>query len=239
MLAWLVHEQGIEPHIPVIDNAGRGDGTLRRADFVYDRREDAPARAERRPGRIPSGRHRTEPPGGRQARSPPGLRRGPAHRIIRSLRRVASTSSTLSDCSGHPPAPIAALQLPGSGHSSGRPSTVLVVAAMSSGQCRVRHWNRPSRRGRVSSNAPHAARVTDEPWRRCGHTDLGLCLERRPKLKVDLPTCGLKASSLTKRTGRRHWSFHHTLPDRRACSIPPARCAPRTRCAASASRARA
>jgi hypothetical protein len=24
MLAWLVHEQGIEPHIPVIDNAGRG-----------------------------------------------------------------------------------------------------------------------------------------------------------------------------------------------------------------------
>jgi hypothetical protein len=23
MPAWLVHEQGIEPHIPVIDNAGR------------------------------------------------------------------------------------------------------------------------------------------------------------------------------------------------------------------------
>jgi transposase len=41
MLAWLVHAQGIEPHIPVIDNAGRGDGTLRREDFVYDRREDA------------------------------------------------------------------------------------------------------------------------------------------------------------------------------------------------------
>jgi hypothetical protein len=41
MLARLVHEQGIEPHIPVIDNAGRGDGSLSRQDFVYDRHEDA------------------------------------------------------------------------------------------------------------------------------------------------------------------------------------------------------
>jgi hypothetical protein len=41
MLAWRVDEQGIEPHIPVIDNPGLGDGTLSRADFVYDRREDA------------------------------------------------------------------------------------------------------------------------------------------------------------------------------------------------------
>jgi hypothetical protein len=41
MLAWLVREQGIEPHIPVIDNADRGGGTLSRADFAYDRREAA------------------------------------------------------------------------------------------------------------------------------------------------------------------------------------------------------
>jgi Transposase DDE domain len=41
MLAWLVHEQGIEPHIPVIDKSRRGDGTLSREAFVYDRREDA------------------------------------------------------------------------------------------------------------------------------------------------------------------------------------------------------
>ena len=40
-LAWLVHEQGIEPHIPVIDKSRRQDGILSREDFVYDRREDA------------------------------------------------------------------------------------------------------------------------------------------------------------------------------------------------------
>lgn len=40
-LAWLVHEQGIEPHIPVIDKSRRGDGSLGRDDFVYDLREDA------------------------------------------------------------------------------------------------------------------------------------------------------------------------------------------------------
>ena len=36
MLAWLVHEQGIEPHIPVFDKCKRTDGTFSRADFVYD-----------------------------------------------------------------------------------------------------------------------------------------------------------------------------------------------------------
>jgi hypothetical protein len=41
MLAWLVHEQGIEPHIPVIDKARRGSDVLSRDDFVYDLREDA------------------------------------------------------------------------------------------------------------------------------------------------------------------------------------------------------
>jgi len=36
MLAWLVKEKDIEPHIPVFDKSGRKDGTLSRADFTYD-----------------------------------------------------------------------------------------------------------------------------------------------------------------------------------------------------------
>src|SRR5215469_12117219 len=36
MLNWLVHEQGIEPHIPVFDKSHRGDGTFSRDDFTYD-----------------------------------------------------------------------------------------------------------------------------------------------------------------------------------------------------------
>ena len=53
-LAWLVHEQGIEPYIPVIrrpagdclqsprgDKSRRRDGSFSREDFTYDLREDA------------------------------------------------------------------------------------------------------------------------------------------------------------------------------------------------------
>jgi transposase len=40
MLDWLVHDQGIEPHIPVIDKSGREDGTFSRADFTYDHAQD-------------------------------------------------------------------------------------------------------------------------------------------------------------------------------------------------------
>jgi len=36
MLAWLVHEQGIEPHVPVFDKSERKDGTFARDDFHYD-----------------------------------------------------------------------------------------------------------------------------------------------------------------------------------------------------------
>ena len=36
MLGWLVHEQGIEPHIPVFDKSARKDGTFSRADFAWD-----------------------------------------------------------------------------------------------------------------------------------------------------------------------------------------------------------
>src|SRR5580693_8084569 len=39
-LAWLVHERGIEPHIPVLDNSTRTDGTFAREDFVYDHTND-------------------------------------------------------------------------------------------------------------------------------------------------------------------------------------------------------
>ena len=40
MLNWLVHEQGIEPHIPVFDKSQRSDGTFSRDDFAYDRKRD-------------------------------------------------------------------------------------------------------------------------------------------------------------------------------------------------------
>lgn len=41
MLGWLVHEQGIEPHIPVFDKSGRTDGTFSRKDFNWDHQDDA------------------------------------------------------------------------------------------------------------------------------------------------------------------------------------------------------
>jgi DDE family transposase len=40
MLGWLVHERGIEPHIPVFDNSARKDGTFAREDFTYDHGAD-------------------------------------------------------------------------------------------------------------------------------------------------------------------------------------------------------
>ena len=40
-LAWLVHERGIEPHIPVFDKSERRDGTLSRSAFTYDHDADA------------------------------------------------------------------------------------------------------------------------------------------------------------------------------------------------------
>lgn len=40
-LAWLVHERGIEPHIPVFDKSQRQDGTFERADFSFDHEADA------------------------------------------------------------------------------------------------------------------------------------------------------------------------------------------------------
>jgi hypothetical protein len=36
MLNWLVHQRGIEPHVPVFDKSKRTDGTFSRAEFTYD-----------------------------------------------------------------------------------------------------------------------------------------------------------------------------------------------------------
>ncbi len=40
MVAWLVEEQGIEPHVAIKDLAERQDGTFSRSDFIYDLEED-------------------------------------------------------------------------------------------------------------------------------------------------------------------------------------------------------
>ena len=40
MLGWLVHERGIEPHVPVFDKSKRRDGTFSREDFTFDVERD-------------------------------------------------------------------------------------------------------------------------------------------------------------------------------------------------------
>lgn len=40
MLGWLVHERGIEPHVPVFDKSKRTDGSFSRDDFTYDHEGD-------------------------------------------------------------------------------------------------------------------------------------------------------------------------------------------------------
>ena len=56
MLHWLVDEQKIEPHVPVIDKSERQDGTFSRSDFSYDPEADAYTCPEGKPlttsGRI-------------------------------------------------------------------------------------------------------------------------------------------------------------------------------------------
>jgi hypothetical protein len=41
MLAWLVHERDIEPHIPVFDKSARRDDTFERGEFTYDHADDS------------------------------------------------------------------------------------------------------------------------------------------------------------------------------------------------------
>jgi hypothetical protein len=40
MLDWLVHDRGIEPHIPVFDKSQLTDGTFSRDDFTFDHTTD-------------------------------------------------------------------------------------------------------------------------------------------------------------------------------------------------------
>src|SRR3546814_8766993 len=44
MLNSLLHERGIEPHIPIFAKSERSDGTFERADFTYNHQADAPLR---------------------------------------------------------------------------------------------------------------------------------------------------------------------------------------------------
>lgn len=41
MLAWLVHERGFEPHVPVFDKSARSDGAFERSDFTFDHEGDS------------------------------------------------------------------------------------------------------------------------------------------------------------------------------------------------------
>jgi transposase len=68
MLDWLVNDQGIEPHIPVMDKSRREDGTFSRSDFAYDAAADIyrcpegkELKQHRRPFRID---HPDAPPDG-------------------------------------------------------------------------------------------------------------------------------------------------------------------------------
>ncbi len=40
MLGWLVADEGIEPHIPVVDKSERKDGAYPATDFTYDHEAD-------------------------------------------------------------------------------------------------------------------------------------------------------------------------------------------------------
>jgi IS5 family transposase len=40
MLAWMIEDKGIEPHVPVWEKAERKDGTFSRSDFTYDAEAD-------------------------------------------------------------------------------------------------------------------------------------------------------------------------------------------------------
>ena len=65
MLDWLVNEQGVEPHIPVVDKSNREDGTFSRSDFDYDQADDlyrCPGGKELKRYRRAFSQPRTDPP---------------------------------------------------------------------------------------------------------------------------------------------------------------------------------
>ena len=61
-LAWLVHERGIAPHIPVFDKSQRQDGTFERADFAFDHAADAYTCPAGKPLRQRQKTYRDPPP---------------------------------------------------------------------------------------------------------------------------------------------------------------------------------
>jgi transposase len=61
-LAWLVHERGIEPHIPVFDKSQRSDGTFSRSDFAYDHARDLYTCPAGKPLRLRQKVYRTQRP---------------------------------------------------------------------------------------------------------------------------------------------------------------------------------
>jgi len=65
MLDWLVNEQGVEPHIPVMDKSNREDGTFSRSDFAYNQVDDlyrCPGGKELKRYRRAFSEPRTNPP---------------------------------------------------------------------------------------------------------------------------------------------------------------------------------
>jgi len=76
-LYWLVNEQQIAPHIPVIDKSNRSDGTLSRDDFTFDKAAAAPAGA--------SGKGR------RYQHSPPSPHQSLARLLQRNRQKPALT----------------------------------------------------------------------------------------------------------------------------------------------------
>ena len=61
-LAWLVHERGIAPHIPIIDKSQRQDGTFERADFAFEHTADAYTCPAGKPLRQRQKTYRDPPP---------------------------------------------------------------------------------------------------------------------------------------------------------------------------------
>ena len=60
MLAWMVNDKGIEPHVPVWDKTQRKDGTLSSSEFVWDEQaneyrcpQGQPLRSDWRPFKNP------------------------------------------------------------------------------------------------------------------------------------------------------------------------------------------
>jgi transposase len=65
MLAWLVNDRGIAPHIPVFDKSARQDGIFSRSDFTYDGEHDryvCPAGKELKRYRLAGRMAKAKPP---------------------------------------------------------------------------------------------------------------------------------------------------------------------------------